>query len=198
MDPDRRSQTRPEPRRRPRRARGANVAPGEVERLDGDAVHRVVRTALRDGQATVLSEELLRLGESVPLRARAGRRGRRRRSDGDARSVRGARRGARGAPQPHGLADIVRELRDTLALEADADIGAESTTANTGDGDESTQPPSQTAGRSRWSGRSDTDANEYPWADRTAVMGILNVTPTAFTTAASTTPSRMPSLEPKR
>jgi len=83
-------------------------------------------------------------------------------------------------PQPHGLADIVRELRDTLALEADADIGAESTTANTGDGDESTQPPSQTAGRSRWSGRSDTDANEYPWADRTAVMGILNVTPDSF------------------
>jgi len=74
----------------------------------------------------------------------------------------------------------VRELRDTLALEADADIGAESTTANTGDGDESTQPPSQTAGRSRWSGRSDTDANEYPWADRTAVMGILNVTPDSF------------------
>jgi len=160
---------------------GANVAPGEVERLDGDAVHRVVRTALRDGQATVLKEELLRLGGECALSG----------LERDDEAVDAVLMGTLAQfealvealeerPQPHGLADIVRELRDTLALEADADIGAESTTANTGDGDESTQPPSQTAGRSRWSGRSDTDANEYPWADRTAVMGILNVTPDSF------------------
>ncbi|WP_226039339.1 dihydropteroate synthase [Natrinema sp. DC36] len=160
---------------------GANVAPGEVERLDGDAVHRVVRTALRDGQATVLKEELLRLGGECALSG----------LERDDETVDAVLMGTlaqfealvealEDRSRPHGLADVARELRDTLALEADADIGAEGAATDAEDGDESTQPASRTAGRSRSSVDSAADAGEYPWADRTAVMGILNVTPDSF------------------
>ncbi|QLK27502.1 dihydropteroate synthase [Natrinema zhouii] len=159
---------------------GANVAPGDVERLDGDAVHRVVRTALRDRQATVLKEELLRLGGECALSG----------LDRDDEAVDAVLMGTltqfeglvdalENRSRPDGLADVARELRDTLALEAGAGVDSDAA-ATTEGGDEPTQPPSRAAGRSRPSSRSATDASEYPWTDRTAVMGILNVTPDSF------------------
>ncbi|TMT87624.1 dihydropteroate synthase [Haloterrigena sp. H1] len=151
---------------------GANVAAGDIERLDGDAVHRVVRTALRDRQASVLKEELLRVGGECALSG----------IERDDEAVDAVLMGTlaqfealvealEGRSRPHGVADVARELRDTLALEAGADAE-----------DRPTPAVGHAVGRSRSASRSAGEATESdaPWADRTAVMGILNVTPDSF------------------
>ncbi|SER16738.1 dihydropteroate synthase [Natrinema salaciae] len=162
----------------------ANVAAGDVERLDGDAVHRVVRTVLRDRQATVLKEELLRLGGECALSG----------LERDDEAVDAVLMGTLAQfealvdaletrTRPHGLADVARELRDTLELDAgaeptvdvgrDADAGADGdgAAATTGTDDRSATPDRTADGSS---------GPDYPWGDRTAVMGILNVTPDSF------------------
>ncbi|MFA9417067.1 dihydropteroate synthase [Natrinema sp. HArc-T2] len=151
---------------------GANVATDDIERLDGDAVHRVVRTTLRDRQATVLKEELLRVGGECALSN----------IDRDDEAVDAVLMGTltqfealvealESRSRPHGVADVARELRDTLALEAGADAEGRPTPA-----------VGHTAGRSRSASRSGGEAieSDTPWDDRTAVMGILNVTPDSF------------------
>ncbi len=153
----------------------ANVTPGDVERLDGDAVHRVVRTALRDRQASVLKEELLRLGGECALSG----------LERDDEAVDAVLMGTltqfealvealEHRSRPHGLADVARELRDTLDLEA----GADETGADDGAGGTDRRP----ADRGGGSGRSadDSSGSASPWTDGTAVMGILNVTPDSF------------------
>ncbi|ELZ22042.1 dihydropteroate synthase [Natrinema limicola] len=151
---------------------GANVAAGDIERLDGDAVHRVVRTALRDRQASVLKEELLRVGGECALSG----------IERDDEAVDAVLMGTlaqfeslvealESRSRPHGVADVARELRDTLALEAGADAE-----------DRPTSAAGHTAGRSRSPSRSTDEATKSDalWTDRTAVMGILNVTPDSF------------------
>lgn len=151
---------------------GANVAAGDIERLDGDAVHRVVRTALRDRQASVLKEELLRVGGECALSG----------IERDDEAVDAVLMGTlaqfeslvealESRSRPHGVADVARELRDTLALEAGADTE-----------DRPTPAAGHTAGRSRSASRSadESPGSDAPWTDRTAVMGILNVTPDSF------------------
>ncbi|WP_254761908.1 dihydropteroate synthase [Natrinema marinum] len=148
----------------------ANVTPGDVERLDGDAVHRVVRTALRDRQATVLKEELLRLGGECALSG----------LERDDEAVDAVLMGTLAQfealvealetrSRPHGLTDVARELRDTLELEA-------------GIGDEPATDSGASAAGGSAAARSSSPsaANGYPWTDGTAVMGILNVTPDSF------------------
>ncbi len=140
----------------------ANVARGDVERLDGDAVHRVVRTALRDRQATVLREELLRLGGECALSG----------LERDDEAVDAVLMGTlaqfeslvealEARSRPHGLADVARELRATLEIDA---------------GDGSVSEPADLPGSTTGADGS----SPYPWTDRTAVMGILNVTPDSF------------------
>ncbi|WP_226480492.1 dihydropteroate synthase [Natrinema amylolyticum] len=161
----------------------ANVAAGDVERLDGDAVHRVVRTALRDRQATVLKEELLRLGGECALSG----------LERDDEAVDAVLMGTlaqfeslvdalESRSRPHGLTDVARELRDTLALDAEAGVGVADDTNIDGETDGDATSPAQSAGRPHAVGRTTADSSgpDYPWTDRTAVMGILNVTPDSF------------------
>ncbi|WP_226004158.1 dihydropteroate synthase [Natrinema salinisoli] len=162
----------------------ANVAADDVERLDGDAVHRVVRTALRDPQATVVKEELLRLGGECALSG----------LERDEETVDVVLMGTRAQfdalvealedrSRPDGLADVARALRDTLALDTDDGeaVGDEATVD--GDGtDVTTDANDRSAGPSAAPGWTPADSSgpDYPWTDRTAVMGILNVTPDSF------------------
>ncbi|MFA9502329.1 dihydropteroate synthase [Natrinema sp. H-ect1] len=139
----------------------ANVAAGDVERLDGDAVHRVVRTALRDRQASVLKEELLRLGGECALSGLE-------RDDeavdavlmGSVAQFESLVEALEARSRPHGLADVARELRATLEIDASDE--------------------SRTTIRPADDSRGDDAGHRFPWGDRTAVMGILNVTPDSF------------------
>ncbi|ELZ18854.1 dihydropteroate synthase [Natrinema thermotolerans DSM 11552] len=139
----------------------ANVAAGDVERLDGDAVHRVVRTALRDRQASVLKEELLRLGGECALSGLE-------RDDeavdavlmGTVAQFESLVEALEARSRPHGLADVARELRATLEIDASDE--------------------SRTTIRPADDSRGDDAGHRFPWGDRTAVMGILNVTPDSF------------------
>ncbi|GAB3666290.1 dihydropteroate synthase [Halopiger thermotolerans] len=132
----------------------ANVPEASVRQLSAQGVHRVVRTRLRRRQATLVKEELLRVGGDCALSglqrddepvdavlmgtlAQFERLVDRLEADADARAL--------------GLAELAGDLRTTLEIDAD-----DGSTA-----DRSSQ--------SRW-----------PWNDRTAVMGILNVTPDSF------------------
>ncbi|ELY80893.1 dihydropteroate synthase [Natrinema gari] len=157
----------------------ANVAADDAERLDGDAVHRVVRTALRDRQATVLKEELLRLGGECALSG----------LEHDDEPVDAVLMGTLAQfealvealetrTQPHGLTDVARELRDTLEVDAGPDTSVADDTDANGDATE----PIRAAGRPQTPGRpaDGSTGPDYPWTDRTAVMGILNVTPDSF------------------
>ncbi|WP_408957215.1 dihydropteroate synthase [Natrinema sp. 74] len=153
---------------------GADVAPGAVERLDGDAVHRVVRTALRDGHATVLKEELLRLGGECALSGLE-------RNDeavdavlmGTLAQFESLVETLEDRSRPHGLTAVARELRDTLELEAGAETDE---TAAPDAGSEATSGhASSRSGPTAYS----SDSGSFR-TDRPAVMGILNVTPDSF------------------
>jgi dihydropteroate synthase len=158
----------------------ANVATDDVERLDGDAVHRVVRTALRDPQATVLKEELLRLGGECALSG----------LQRDEEAVDVVLMGTQTQfaalvetletrSEPAGLADVARTLRETLALDAGTggDLGDEASAD--GDGTDATAGANDRSAAPGWT-PADANGPDYPWTDRTAVMGILNVTPDSF------------------
>ncbi|WP_255194173.1 dihydropteroate synthase [Natronobeatus ordinarius] len=122
---------------------GANVAENGVVRMRGKAVHRVVKTSLQYRQATTLKQELLSLGGECALSGF-------RREDEPVDAVmmgtlsQFTRLVETLEAQPHGLAQIARELRETLGIQVN------------------------------------TPTPRYPWQERTAVMGILNVTPDSF------------------
>ncbi|WP_049922886.1 dihydropteroate synthase [Halopiger djelfimassiliensis] len=129
----------------------ANVADDGVSRLRNDAVHRVVKTNLQRRRATALKEELLRLGGECAISGADRHR--------DDETVDVVVMGtlaqfddlaAALETSTDGLAAVARELRETLSLE-------------TSPADSDVQP-----------------GPRYPWDDRTAVMGILNVTPDSF------------------
>ncbi|WP_049927029.1 dihydropteroate synthase [Halopiger goleimassiliensis] len=134
---------------------GANVPAREVGRLGGDAVHRVVKTNLQPHQADVLEAELLRVGGECAV---ADYRDDDERIDAvlmgtlaQFERLTDALAGRSG-----GLETVARELRATLDLGDDTEA-ISSETASSSDG-----------------------GSTYPWHDRTAVMGILNVTPDSF------------------
>ncbi|ELY45183.1 dihydropteroate synthase [Natronorubrum sulfidifaciens] len=135
----------------------ANVPGAGSRRLRGDAVHRVVKTTLGPTQATTVKQELLRLGGECALSG----------LEQDDEAVDAVLMATLSQferlvdtleSEPSavdanagGLADVARDLRETLGLDSSA-----------------SEPAADTAGP------------QYPWDDRTAVMGILNVTPDSF------------------
>ena len=121
----------------------ADVTEKGVYRMRGKAVHRVVKTNLQYRQASYLKQELLSLGGECAL---SGLQREDERTDAVLMGTLAQfkRLTDKLEAQPYGLAEVARELRDTL------DIGG-------------SEPDRQ-----------------YPWRDRTAVMGILNVTPDSF------------------
>ncbi|ARS90856.1 dihydropteroate synthase [Natrarchaeobaculum aegyptiacum] len=134
---------------------GASVADGNVHRLGGDAVHRVVKVTVSPRQADVLEAELLRVGGECALPDYR---------QGDER-VDAVLMGTLGqfdrltttlAGRSGGLEPIARELRETLELGGES--GSEGVPAETGAGENP----------------------QFPWDEHTAVMGILNVTPDSF------------------
>ncbi|WP_137289229.1 dihydropteroate synthase [Natronorubrum halophilum] len=145
---------------------GADVPESGVHRLQGDAVHRVVKTSLDHRQATALKQDLLRFGGECALSGR-------RRNDETVDAVlmgtvsqferlietleSGTRGGPRSDARSHERAEIARELRETLEFDSNG------------------PDPSADTGRD-----AEPTASKYPWADHTAVMGILNVTPDSF------------------
>ncbi|AGB37993.1 dihydropteroate synthase [Natronococcus occultus] len=134
---------------------GAHATEADVAEATDAAVHRVVKTALRDEQATALQTELSRIGGECTLSGL-------RRSDERINAVltgtleQFSRLVDRLAARSDGLAAIGRELSSTLELEDGA---------RDGNGESAPQPD---------------DGSSPPWNDRTAVMGILNVTPDSF------------------
>ncbi|SFC08358.1 dihydropteroate synthase [Halobiforma haloterrestris] len=147
----------------------ANVPADDADRTGENAVHRVVKTNLGYRGATRLKEELLRLGGDCALSGHGHSPG------NDDERVDAVLMGTLAQFEallesiddesgPAGLADVAQELRSTLEIEGrddDTAPGTEETTERTDD-----------AGV--------TAADRWPWADRTAVMGILNVTPDSF------------------
>ncbi|MXV64506.1 dihydropteroate synthase [Natronorubrum sp. JWXQ-INN-674] len=160
---------------------GADVPEPGVRRLQGDAVHRVVKTSLEYGQATTVKQELLRLGGECALSgsqrddeaveavlmgtvAQFERLVETLESGFDSESSSGPESRSRS----DGRSDIARELRETLELD-----GRESTGSGRSDDSVDSTDPATT--------ESNEDATvQYPWHDHTAVMGILNVTPDSF------------------
>ncbi|MDQ2050513.1 dihydropteroate synthase [Natronolimnohabitans sp. A-GB9] len=155
----------------------ANVPTADGARLEGDAVHRVVKLSLGYRQATAVERELLRLGGECALSglqrddetvetvlmgtvSQFERLVEILETDGTDESDATADTG--------GLADVARELRATLDIDLE-------TSASDSSGDvtrsDRTAPTD---------GGSEDSDSQYPWHDRTAVMGILNVTPDSF------------------
>jgi dihydropteroate synthase len=132
----------------------ANVADGDVLRMRGKGVHRVLRTRVQERQATHLKRELLAVGGEC---ATSGVEGNDERLDVVLMGTLAQFERLADAldDQPHGMGRFADELRATLAVETDGASAGGSSGASSGD--------------SRW-----------PWAEGTAVMGILNVTPDSF------------------
>ncbi|MFC4439230.1 MULTISPECIES: dihydropteroate synthase [Natrialbaceae] len=128
----------------------------DVERTSGSAVHRVVKTNLRYRQATALREELLRVDGECTLSGLE-------RSDESVDAVlmgtlaQFDRLVDRLEARSDGLAETARELRERLELDASGSTADETGSERQTDAD-----------------------SRHPWDDRTAVMGILNVTPDSF------------------
>ncbi|ELY92611.1 dihydropteroate synthase [Natrialba taiwanensis] len=154
----------------------AQVAPGDVDRFDEQAVHRVIRTNLQARQANRLREELVRLdGECVlsgtdrqhDERVDAVLMGTLEQFERLVETLTSTPADADG----NGLDTVARELADTLELasvpgdDADADVAVDGETEAAADANAATKSAPATR----------------PWTgDRTAVMGILNVTPDSF------------------
>ncbi|PSP52497.1 dihydropteroate synthase, partial [Halobacteriales archaeon QH_3_68_24] len=133
---------------------GADVGGPGVWRMRGKAVHRVVRTRVQPRQAQYLKEELLSLGGECAISAL---------NDQDQENIDVVLLGTLAQfrrlvekldGQPYGLAPLADELRATLSIQTER------------------VPDSVPA--------ADGDDRGYPWADGTAVMGILNITPDSF------------------
>ncbi|APW99581.1 dihydropteroate synthase [Halobiforma lacisalsi AJ5] len=151
----------------------ANVPAEDADRTGENAVHRVVKTNLSYRGATRLKEELLRLGGDCALSGHGHSPG------NDDERVDAVLMGTLAQFEellesiddesgPSGLADVARELRSTLEIESQDVDDATVTAPGTDDTTKRTDDAGVTA------------ADRWPWADRTAVMGILNVTPDSF------------------
>ncbi|SDJ33952.1 dihydropteroate synthase [Natronorubrum texcoconense] len=152
----------------------ANVPETESDRSQSDAVHRVVTLTVDSSQATALKTELVRLGGECALSG----------LQQHAEAVEAVLMGtvaqfealvatleSDADGQSSGLGDVAREIREILELDA-ATAAANEGESGDSDSRESNAPVSDSTTE-----RSD---DRYPWHDRTAVMGILNVTPDSF------------------
>ncbi|WP_339102288.1 dihydropteroate synthase [Haloterrigena salinisoli] len=160
----------------------ANVPAAGNSEIQGDAVHRVVSLSLGYRQAAAVERELLRLGGECALSGLQ-----RDEESVDAvlmgtlsqfeRLVERLESGAPSASGPDadvdsgGLLGVVRELRERLEIDPnEAFTNVRGANAAGSSGEPSTAGVDVDA---------DT-ADACPWTDRTAVMGILNVTPDSF------------------
>ncbi|WP_436928096.1 dihydropteroate synthase [Halosimplex amylolyticum] len=142
----------------------AHVSEADAAEASGDAVHRLLRTRLRPGQARRLQSELRALGGECALSALA---------DQDEEPVDAVLMATRAqfdrlvtdlADREDDLEPLVDEIR--VALEGRP--GPNDATAVAARGGDSGADEAGTGDR------------EYPWEDGTAVMGILNITPDSF------------------
>ncbi|WP_436345747.1 dihydropteroate synthase [Natronorubrum sp. FCH18a] len=162
----------------------ANVPEADGHRSRADAVHRVVKLTVESRQATALETELVRLGGECALS------GLQQNTEAVEAVLMGtvtqferlvATLESDAGGHSSGLADVAREIRETLELDARA---ADSSGIGPSDG-------ASTDADSGGSDSMDSDSrvpdptgkhgdDRFPWHDRTAVMGILNVTPDSF------------------
>ncbi|WP_440770769.1 dihydropteroate synthase [Natronorubrum sp. DTA28] len=152
----------------------ANVPEAESDRSRADAVHRVVKLTVDSGQATALKTELVRLGGECALS------GLQQHTEAVETVLMGTVRQFEALVatlesdadgQSSGLGDVAREIREILELDAATAAANEAAS----DDSDSKGPNAQVSDST--TERSD---DRYPWHDRTAVMGILNVTPDSF------------------
>jgi dihydropteroate synthase len=139
----------------------AHVDDADAVEAREESVHRVVRLSLQRRDARTVTEVMLTAGGDCATADDAG--------NGELADVvlsgtlaEFERLTARLADESDGLAAVAADVRACVGLDGDADTGD----AVAGDDDDT----DATADRS----------NDYPWEDRTAVMGILNVTPDSF------------------
>jgi dihydropteroate synthase len=135
----------------------AHVPGDEASDVAGDAVHRVLRTRLRPRRARRLQSELRALGGEVALSALA---------DQDEERVDAVAMATR--DQFERLADALADRSDDLTP-----LAGEIRTAIDSSPTPNGATPTPDAERS-------AAERGYPWADGTAVMGILNITPDSF------------------
>ncbi|WP_436909287.1 dihydropteroate synthase [Halosimplex marinum] len=135
----------------------AHVPADDASDAAGDAVHRVLRTRLRPRRARRLQSELRALGGEVALSALA---------DQDEERVETVAMATR--DQFERLADALADRSDDLTPLA-GEIRTAIDAAPTPNGATPTPDAERTAAE-----------RGYPWADGTAVMGILNITPDSF------------------
>jgi dihydropteroate synthase len=135
----------------------ANVTAAGTWRMRGKAVHRVLRTRVQPRQARYLKEELLSLGGECAVSGLVDQREERVEVAMMGTLAQFRRLTEKLDGQPYGLAPLGAQIRETLGF------GSRSVRSDRSDSGD----------------RSDGDA--YPWTgDRTAVMGVLNVTPDSF------------------
>ncbi|QSX00193.1 dihydropteroate synthase [Haloterrigena alkaliphila] len=155
----------------------ADVPDADGSRLQDDAVHRVVKRSMGARQATAVKQELLRLGGECAL---SGRQREEERVDAVLMGTRSQferlletlESGA--DDRSADTAALAADLRETLGFDPeDASAASNADTVVAADADASTASSASTVDSSDASSR-------YPWHDRTAVMGILNVTPDSF------------------
>ncbi|ELY94311.1 dihydropteroate synthase [Natrialba chahannaoensis JCM 10990] len=135
----------------------AQVSDADVDRFDGEALHRVVKTNLQSSQANRLRTELVRLGGECVVSGA---------DDDHGERVDVVLMGTLAqfeelvstVDREDGLETVAREIGETVGIESTSNAAPASDTA--------TPTP--------------TSTETPPWADRTAVMGILNVTPDSF------------------
>ena len=140
----------------------AHVADRDAAEAREECVHRVVRLSLQRRDARTVTEAMLTAGGDC---ATAGDAGNGELADVVLSGTLAAfdRLTTRLAADSDGLAAVAADVRACVGLDCDAGGDADVGTADDTDAD-------ATADRS----------NDYPWDDRTAVMGILNVTPDSF------------------
>ncbi|TKX74328.1 dihydropteroate synthase [Halorubrum sp. GN11_10-6_MGM] len=138
----------------------AGAPPGTVEAHRDGVDHRVLTLRLRGDRAERVASEARAVGGDAALGGLGA----------------GEDRGAGGEQVPVTVAGTVAELRALVDRLAAADGGglggvAADLAAAAGIDSPATSPASEAG---------DESAPEFPWTDRTAVMGVLNVTPDSF------------------
>jgi dihydropteroate synthase len=138
----------------------AGVPPGGVAARRDDVDHRVLTLRLRGDRAERLAAEARAVGGDAALGGLGA----------------GEDRGAGGERVPVTVVGTVAEFRDLVARLAAADAGGLDGVA----ADLATAVGIDEADGTDASDGENDAAPEFPWIDRTAVMGVLNVTPDSF------------------
>ncbi len=146
---------------------GADVTPEGAWRMRGKAVHRVLRARVQPRQASYLKEELLSLGGECAISGV--------RDDEETLDVvmmgtmaQFRRLADKLEAQPYGLAQLGERTRASLGIGTGGDARA------------AIREHLSVGASADTSGSPASPGRDWPWTDRTAVMGILNVTPDSF------------------